>query len=184
LEKVWISPQTDVVHFELDEIYWFTGTKQDSETKITNSITVCRLMTTVSREPRQILDFRVSHNLESNAVQEMIDSLPEVKNYHTDGGAIYLGVDFIGKHRRNTQNKQDTHIIEGTNANIRCYIAGLQRKSRCFFRKFETLKAVLTLFINAYNKFGEEKLNYRKRFPNRISPKGYISYPFSHLDFL
>jgi len=114
----------------------------------------------------------------------MVDNLPEAKNYHTDGGAIYLGVDFMNNHERNTINKADTHIIEGTNADIRCYIAGLQRKSRCFFRKFETLIAMLTLFVNAYNKFGEEKLLYRKQFPNRISPKGRFFYPFSHLDFL
>ena len=76
----------------------------------------------------------------------------------------------------------DTHLIEGSNADLRHYIAGLRRKSRCFFKSLETLKAVLYLFINAYNKFGEAKLEYANRYYNRY--KGRVDYPFSHLDFV
>ena len=60
---------------------------------------------------------------------------------------VYLDVDFIGKHRRNIRDKRDTYTIEGTNADLRHCIAALGRRSRCFFRKLETLKAVLTVFI-------------------------------------
>ncbi|MDR1093190.1 MAG: hypothetical protein LBL66_03485, partial [Clostridiales bacterium] len=41
------------------------------------------------------------------------------------------------------------------------YIAGLAWRSRCFYRSLETLNAVLALFVNAYNKFGDYKLRYR-----------------------
>jgi len=64
---------------------------------------------------------------------------------------VYLDVDFMGKYCRNIRNKSDTYIIEGINADLRHYIAALRRRIRCFFRRLETLKAVLTLFINAYN---------------------------------
>lgn len=81
------------------------------------------------------------------------------------------------------------HIVESINADIRHYISDLARKSRCFFRKIETLQAVLELFIDAYNKFGEAKLKYhvptKHKDPNNT--KGLHKYqdlPFSVLDFL
>jgi IS1 family transposase len=49
------------------------------------------------------------------------------------------------------------HNVESVNADLRHYIAGLRRKSRCFFRSLETMRAVLTVLINAYNKFGHAK---------------------------
>lgn len=96
----------------------------------------------------------------------MIDRSPHAKKYYTDGGSSYLDVIFAGEHKRNIRNQKDAYTIEGTNADIRHYIAGLRRRSRCFFRSLETLKAVLTIFINAYNKFGEAKRAYKERHPN------------------
>ncbi len=68
----------------------------------------------------------------------MVDSAPAAKNYYTDGGRVYFDAIFWGAHKRNIHNKANTHIIEGTNADIRHYMAGLRRKSRCFFRSIET----------------------------------------------
>ena len=64
------------------------------------------------------------------------------------GGTVYLDVDFIGRHRSNVGDKSDTHGIGSVNAELRHYIAGLRRRSRCFFRKLETLRAVLHVFVN------------------------------------
>jgi len=65
------------------------------------------------------------------------------------------------------------------NADIRHYIPILHRRSRCFPRKLETLRAVLELFVQAYNAFGVAKMNFRKnRDPNSRE------LPFSVLDFL
>jgi hypothetical protein len=120
----------------------------------------------LSREPRQIVAFDVDNSVNSEAIQKMVDDTLEADKYYTDGGQSYLGVDFIGRHKRNIHDKRDTHNIEGSNADIRHYIAGLQRKSRCFFRKEETLKAVLSIFVYAFNKFGEAKRQYRLRHPD------------------
>ena len=136
-------------------------------------------MTMVSRFPRQIVGFQVGRSIRALSIQRMVDAAPEAENYFTDGGMVYLDVDFMGKHRRNIRDKRDTYIIEGINADLRHYIAGLRRRSRCFFRRLETLKAVLTLFINAYNKFGQAKENYRKRYP----PRG-RDFSFNHLQFV
>jgi IS1 family transposase len=136
-------------------------------------------MTMVSREPRQIIAFEAETSVRSDYIQKMVDRTPPAANYFTDGGLAYLDVIFWGTHKRNIHSKNDTHIIEGTNADIRHYIAGLRRRSRCFFRSLETLKAVLLVFINAYNKFGEAKLAYKQRHPNCGR-----DFPFNHLQFL
>ena len=133
----------------------------------------------VSREPRQIVAFEVDNSIRSEYLQAMVDRLPAAKNYYTDGGVAYLDVIFGGAHRRNIHNKNDTHIIEGSNADIRHYIAGLRRKSRCFFRSLETLRALLTLFIDAYNQFGAAKYAYKMRHPDFGR-----DFPFNHLQFI
>jgi IS1 family transposase len=117
------------------------------------------------------------------------DNALEAESYSTDGSLSYLDVIFPGIHIRNVRDKRDTHIIESINADIRHYTSSLARKSRCFFRKLEALQAVLELFVDAYNKFGEAKLKYRvptkHKDPNNT--KGLHKYqdlPFSILDFL
>jgi len=172
--KIWISPNTDIFAFELDEIYWFTNARKGHEMGINTYI-----MTVVSRFPRQILSFEVDNGVKAELIQKMVDNLPLAENYFTDGCCVYTGVDFFGRHRRNQINKNDTYIIEGTNADLRHYIAGLRRKSRCFFRSFETLKAVLYLVINAYNKFGEAKELYKAKYP-----KYGRDYNFSLLNYI
>jgi hypothetical protein len=87
------------------------------------------------------------------------------------------------------RDKRDTHTIESINADLRHYISGLARRSRCFYRSLETLQAVLEVFIDAYNKFGEAKLKYRKpvihKDPNNAKHlHKYRDVPFSILDFL
>lgn len=62
-------------------------------------------------------------------IQKMVDGTLQAEKYHTDGGQSYLGVDFFGRHERNIRDKSDTHNIEGSNADIRHYIAGLRRRS-------------------------------------------------------
>jgi len=120
-------------------------------------------MTMMTQTPRQILAFKVAHEVSSEAIEKMAYSMEPAKKYSTDGAPVYLAVDFLGNHNRNAYDKSNTHNVEGTNADLRHYIAGLRRKSRCFFRSLETLNAVLWIFINAYNMFGHWKGRYFKR---------------------
>jgi IS1 family transposase len=136
-------------------------------------------MTMLSREPRQIIAFAVDSSVNTTLIQKMVDEAPSADVYHTDGGQSYLAVDFIGHHNRNIHDKSDTYNIEGSNADLRHYIAGLRRKSRCFFRKVETLRAVLSIFVYAYNHFGEAKRAFKVGHPDFGR-----DFPFSHLDFI
>jgi hypothetical protein len=83
---------------------------------------------------------------------------------------------YPGRHVRNVHDKSDTFTVEGVNADLRHYIPILARRSRCFPRKLETLRAVLEVFVDAYNQFGKAKMLSRARNPGK-------EFPFSLLDF-
>jgi IS1 family transposase len=164
--------ESNYQYLELDELYWFVERKPRTETREN-----VYLMTMVSREPRQIVGFRVAKDKSSKHIQAMVDTAPEAKTYCTDGYVGYVDVIYPGRHVRNMRNKDDTFTVEGVNADLRHYIPILARRSRCFARKIETLQAVLEVFVGAYNRFGAAKYKYRQ---NRISRE----VPFSVLDFL
>ena len=142
---------------ELDELYWFIGKKPRTETRENTYI-----MTMVSREPRQIVGWEVALDKTAVTIQRMVDRAPEAALYCTDGYVGYLDVVYPGRHIRNLRDKSNTFTVEGVNADLRHYIPGLARRRRCFYRKLETLIAVMTLFVHAYNNFGIAKRLHRK----------------------
>ena len=160
--------------YELDELYWYVGKKAKTETHENTYV-----MTMVSRLPRQIVGFSAAFDKSPERIQKMVDNAPEGKYYCTDGYLGYIDVVYPGKHIRNTHNKSDTFTVESINADLRHYIPLLRRRSRCFPRSLETLRAVLELFVQAYNEFGIAKMNFRQ---NRASTSREL--PFSFLDFL
>ena len=140
------------------------------------------IMTMISRLPRQIIGFAVDNFKSQEKIQRMVDSVPPARTYHTDGYYGYANVDFLGRHNQNPLNKNDTHNIESVNADLRQFIPGLRRRSKCFYRSLETFDAVLSLFVDAYNKFGENKMQYRTTRPEKKGER--IDYPFTMLDYL
>ena len=149
--------------FELDELYWFVGKKANTKTRENVYI-----MTMISPKPRQIQVFRVARDKSAWRIQEMVDSVPKAKKYCSDGYHGYLDVDYyVAEHIRICRDKSDTHNVETINADLRYFIPGLARRSRCFFRSLETLQAALHIFVEAYNKFGEYKLKYRRPIQHR-----------------
>ena len=158
--------------FELDELYWFIGEK--ARTKTRENV---YLMTMVSREPRQIVGFDVALDKSSKRIQQIVDNAHDAEKYCTDGYIGYVDVVYPGEHIQNIHNKKDTYTVEGVNADLRHYIPLLARRSRCFARKLETLKAVVAVFVDAYNLFGISKHKYRQAYPFR-------EVPFSVLDFI
>ena len=171
---VWTSPLTNFNVAEWDEIFWFTVRRKGHEKGVNTYIMTC-----LSREPRQIVAFEVDESLKAEIIQKMADRITPFNRNYTDGGKSYLDVDFGGHHCRNIHDKSDTYLVEGSNADIRCYIAGLQRRSRCFFRKLGTLRSVLWIFINAYNKFGEWK--YKQ---SLLNPNHSRFYSNHHINFI
>ena len=160
----------------MDELYHFIEYKPTKETR--ENVYV---MTLISRSPRQIVGFSVAYDKSPQRLQSIVDNSPEAEGYATDGYLTYIDLVYPGKHIRNVSNKNDTYTVEGINADLRHYIPALRRRSRCFCRKLETLEAVLGVFIDAYNKFGEAKMKYRAR---RNLSKESRELPFGVVDFL
>lgn len=156
---------------ELDELYWFISKKSKSKTREN-----VYLITMITRNPRKIVGFDVAFDKSPERIQKIIDSSPDADYYFTDGYNGYVDVVYPGKHIRNIRDKSDTHNVESINADLRHYIPVLARRSRCFSRKLETLKAVVSVFVDAYNRFGEAKFKYRQRHING-------ELPFSLVDF-
>jgi hypothetical protein len=86
---------------------------------------------------------------------------PPALKYCTDGYLGYIGVVYPGQHARNIHNKNDTFTVEGVSADLRHYLPVLARRVRCFCRQLETLIAVVKVFADAYNKFGDYKAKHR-----------------------
>ena len=171
---IWTSEQTFHDTFELDELYWFINQKANTETRENTY-----LMTMVSRMPRQIVGYEVAKDKTAQRLQRVVDSMTDAQAYCTDGYVGYLDTVFPGIHIRNVHNKNDTFTVESVNADLRHYIPVLRRRSRCFCRNLSTLQAVVAVFVDAYNKFGEAKMLFRR---NRNSTSREL--PFSLLDFI
>ena len=144
-------------YLELDEMYWFVGRKPRTQTRENIYI-----ITAVSRSPRQIAGFDIATDKSPERIQAMVDAVPEAQKYYTDGYWGYVDIVYPGKHVRNIRDKSDTFTVEGVNADLRHYIPVLARRSRCFPRKLETLRAVVEVFTDAYNRFGAAKCKYRQ----------------------
>jgi IS1 family transposase len=153
-------------------MYWFIGEKSHTETKEN-----IYLITMVSREPRQIVGFDVAYDKAPERIQKIVDSSPHAEKYCTDGYLGYLDIAYYGKHIRNIRDKSDTFTVEGVNADLRHYIPTLARRSRCFPRSLDTMRAVLAVFVDAYNAFGMAKQRFRERYGNK-------ELPFSLIHFL
>jgi IS1 family transposase len=136
-------------------------------------------MTMVSRLPRQIVGWDATFDKSPERIQALVDAAPEAENYCTDGYFGYVDVMYPGLHVRNIHNKNDTFTVESVNADLRHYIPILARRSRCFPRGIDTLRAVLEVFAVAYNAFGVAKMKFR----HGRDPKS-RELPFSVLDFI
>jgi len=153
-------------------LYWFVKRKGNGKCRENTYI-----LTEVSREPRQIVGFDVASDKSPERIQAMIDNAPPGKEYFSDGYLGYKDIVYPGKYTQNIHNKNDTFTVESVNSDLRHYIPVLARRSKCFCRKLETLKAVVAVFVDAYNSFGKAKYLYRLKQKN-----GEV--PFSVLDFL
>ena len=172
LKKTEPIPEPNFQLVEMDELYWFIGRKPRTETREN-----VYLLTIVSRFPRQITGFDVAYDKSPGRIQEMVDAAPSASSYCTDGFLGYVDVVYPGRHVRNIRDKSNTYTVEGVNADLRHYIPVLARRSRCFARSLETLRAVVEVFVDAYNRFGSAKAQYRK-----VRKTGEL--PFALVDYL
>jgi IS1 family transposase len=145
------------------------------------------VMLAVTREPRKIVASKVTVSRTVEQIQEMIDSSPAAETYYSDGYLLYQDVSYWGKHII-APGKSQTYTVEGVNADLRHYLSGLARRKRCFYRRIETLIAVLRVFVDAYNRFGAIKAMCQRLAVHKPSSTSrlhkYSDLPFGLIDFL
>jgi IS1 family transposase len=66
-------------------------------------------------------------------MQSVVDSAPPAASYYSDAFNTYRELCWWGKHTL-MYDKSQTYSVEGTNADLRHYLARLARRSRCFSR--------------------------------------------------
>ena len=116
------------------------------------------VITLVSRDKRQIVGYDIAFDKSRNRIQNLVDSSPKADRYYSDAYPAYSEILYAGLHT-SLKNKSQTYTVEGVNSDLRHYIPPLRRKSKCFFRSIDTMKAVFKIFVNAFNNFASCKFN-------------------------
>lgn len=145
------------------------------------------VITFIDRETRQIVGHKVSENKSAQIIQGIADSSPKAESYHSDGYAAYAETLYHGNHHAHL-DKSETYTVEGVNSDLRKYIPGFARRSKCFYRRLETVIAVMAVFVRAFNKFALKKYHTRKLACHNPSCKSrlhkYKESPFALIHFL
>ena len=116
-------------------------------------------MTLVSRDKRQIVGYDIAFDKSKERIQRLVDNSPKALQYYSDAYPAYSEICYEGSHI-SLKNKTQTYTVEGVNSDFRHYIPALHRRSKCFFRSIETIKAVFKIFIFAFNSFALAKFNF------------------------
>ena len=114
------------------------------------------VITLVSRDKRQIVGYDIAFDKSRKRIQNLVDSSPKADRYYSDAYPAYSEILYDGLHT-SLKNKSQTYTVEGVNSDLRHYIPPLRRKSKCFFRSIDTMKAVFKIFVYAFNNFASAK---------------------------
>ena len=108
-------------------------------------------MTIVDRATRCIIAHEVVWERTTAVMQAVVDRAAPAARYFSDAFATYGDLCYWGEHTM-LSNKSETYTVEGTNADLRHYLARLARKSRCFSRCLHALSRAVDLFVHFYNR--------------------------------
>ena len=95
----------------------------------------------------------------------MVDEAVKAKQYHSDAFDAYDRLWYHYGRYEVSDGKADTYSVEGDNAELRHYLSRLGRRSRCFSRCPEALKAALKLFMYYFN----HRQLHKQAFPNYLA---------------
>lgn len=120
-------------------------------------------MVAVSRYSRLIVGAQVMWERSWEKMQAVADDLPQANCYCSDDLAVYSELiwpdrpDYEPGDEGNSEHiisygKEETHTIEGVNADLRTYLGRLKRRSRCFSRCIDALSRAIRLFVWHHNR--------------------------------
>jgi IS1 family transposase len=100
-------------------------------------------------------------------VDRVFSLVPTVHQFYSDGFSTYPELVYRQGKRLAQHDvapgKEQTYTVEGTNADLRCYVPALDRKGRCFPRHIDKFRSTVRLFITCYNHCCLARLKYPKR---------------------
>ena len=114
-------------------------------------------------------------------VDRVFSLVPAVHQFYSDGFPTYRELVYRqGRHVARhdvAPGKEETYTVEGTNADLRCYVPPLVRRGRCFPRHIEKLRSLVRLFVTCYNHCCLSRLLH----PNeRLTPPIFYQLCFRH----
>jgi IS1 family transposase len=104
----------------------------------------------VDRATRCVVAWAVCLNRTPELMQSVVDAAPPAPHYYSDAFNTYREWCWWGTHQA-MYDKSETYSVEGTNADLRHYLARLARRSRCFSRCIHALTRAVDLFVRCYN---------------------------------
>lgn len=100
------------------------------------------------------------------ALQAVIDQVPTTKQFYSDGLKVYRTLIYnirrLDARHEVAPGKSQTYTVEAVNADLRHYMARLNRRSRCFSRCIAALRRAVWLFVYCYN----QKRLWQMRYPH------------------
>ena len=110
----------------------------------------------MDRATHCLLGFRVCQAFTWEEGQTLVDTCPKARLYASDGCGTYAEWIYPKPHSHIVGvGKEQTHNVESVNADLRCYLGRLVRRSRCFTRSLEALRCAVRLFQCASNAWCE-----------------------------
>jgi IS1 family transposase len=128
-------------------------------------------MTIVERSTRCIIAWWDGEERSETVLQALLDQAPQALFYFSDAFSTYDALIHKPGIHISMTDKSQTYAVEGDNAELRHYLARLDRKSRCFSRCLQALRRAIRLFVFAWNR----RQLYRQQYPN---------YPAHLIDFV
>ena len=104
----------------------------------------------------------VSYKRSGYEFQEMLAYSIPGHDYYSDDYEAYKTVLYSPAMHHPMKDKSQTYSVEGSNADLRHYLARLRRRSRCFSRRKEALQHAVKIFVYAYN----HRQLYKQQFPH------------------
>jgi len=117
------------------------------------------LVTFVDRATRCLVSWQLVHQRTFDTMQPLADAVWQHSPHPPQGRLFYsdqLGTYSTLVYRQGTHqpqpNKSQTYSVEGINADLRCYVSALVRRTRGFARSVESLRRLVWLFVFCYNR--------------------------------
>jgi insertion element IS1 protein InsB len=104
----------------------------------------------------------VALHANEEVVQDALDVVPQARWYYSDAAPVYEGLLYYPGLHQPRFDKLQTYSVEADNAELRHYLARLARKSRCFSRCIDALRAAVQLFVYCWNR----RQLYKQAFPD------------------